>query len=64
MPGQQVGAAEEAEEERHDGVRDLLGAVGVDVEQRTLRYSLQQRGAVSGRFGFWCSESRTRDLHG
>lgn len=33
MAGQQVGAAEEAEEERHDGVGYLLGAVGVDVDQ-------------------------------
>lgn len=33
MSGQQVGAAEQAEEERHDGVGDLLGPVGVDVDE-------------------------------
>ena len=50
MPGQQVGAAEEAEEERHDGVRDLLGAVGVDVDETEaeLRGRCGVRGAVGG----------------
>jgi len=30
---EEVRAAEEAEEERHDSVRDLLGARGVDVDE-------------------------------
>lgn len=50
MAGQQVGAAEEAEEERHDGVGYLLGAVGVDVDQAEpeLRGHGGVRGAVGG----------------
>jgi len=30
---EQVGPAEQAEDERHDGVGDLLGAVGIDVDE-------------------------------
>lgn len=46
MAGQQVGAAQEAQEERHDGVRDLLGAVGVDVDEAEAE--LGGRGGVRG----------------
>jgi hypothetical protein len=33
MAGEEVGVAEEAEEECHDGVGNLLGAIGVDMEE-------------------------------
>ena len=54
MSGQQVGAAEEAEEERHDRVRDLLGAVGVDVDEAEA----ELRGAVGG------SQAEHSSFHG
>lgn len=49
MSGQQVGAAEQAEEERHDGVGDLIGAVGVDVDEAEAE--LGRGGGVRGAVG-------------
>ena len=46
MAGEEVRAAEEPQEERHDGVGDLLGAVGVDVDEAEAE--LGGRGGVRG----------------
>jgi hypothetical protein len=44
-----MGAAEETEEERHDGIGDLLGAVAVDVDEAEAE--LGGRGGVGGAVG-------------
>jgi hypothetical protein len=49
VAGEEVGAAEEAEEERHDGVGDLLGAVGVDMDEAEAE--LGGRSGVGGAVG-------------
>jgi hypothetical protein len=46
---QQVGPSEQAEDERHDGVGDLLGTVGVDVDEAEAK--VRGDGVVGGAVG-------------
>lgn len=50
VAGEEVRAAEQAEDERHDGVGDLLGAAGIDVDEPEAELGGEGRvhGAVGG----------------